>query len=52
MRGSCGGHPDQNEDNDRKAFQIDVDNHWLASDSWELPVHEVADHPPGTTESI
>ena len=33
-----------------KPYQIDIDNHWLTSDSWELPVYEIADHPPGTTE--
>jgi hypothetical protein len=34
---------------DGKSYQIDIDNQWLLSESWEIPVYEIDDIPKNTT---
>jgi hypothetical protein len=32
-----------------KSYQIDIDNNWLGSDSWSMPVYEIDEIPENTT---
>lgn len=34
---------------DGKSYQIDIDNNWLESDTWEIPVYEISNIPENTT---
>lgn len=34
---------------DGRSFQLDIDEHWLESDNWEMPVYETSEIPSSTT---
>ncbi len=33
----------------KKTFQIDIDDDWLESDSWDMPIYEISNIPENTT---